>query len=104
MGRWLKKLENMPKVELTDLTQPTSVGCVRSVSGGAQKNNTKNIDSFDFVLRCCISFQINPQQVVDRLLSAEDEQDIINNKTPPEALRTGIDMWLAAGMPYQSGK
>ena len=104
MGRWLKKLEVRPKAALTELTQPPSVGFVSSISRDIQKNNTKKIDLFDFVLRCCVNFQIESQEVIDRLLSIEDEQDIINGDIPADSLRLHVQVWIEMGKPHYSGK
>ena len=57
-----------------------------------------------FVGQCCIELPVNAQQVIEHLLSVEDEQDIINNDIPEESLRLHIELWVKAGKPHYSGK
>ena len=104
MGRWTKKLEKRLKQEPTKLTKPPSVSFVSTTSTHIQKNNAKKIDLFDFVSSCCGGHKVDPQQVINRLLSVEDEQDIINGLVPPESLRLHIKVWCEMGKPHYSGK
>ncbi|WP_133131407.1 hypothetical protein [Legionella yabuuchiae] len=104
MGRWLKKLNDMQESELTKLTNPPSVGFVSTKAEGFHKKNNKEIDLINFVQGCLKELDIKPQQVIDNLLSIEDEQDIINKNISPELLRLHIELWLKAGKPYYSGK
>ena len=103
MGRWLKKLEGMDKSELTKLTQ-SSVGFVSTTSEHFDKNNAEIFELISFVEKCCVNLQVEPQQVIDGLLSIDDEQDIINGDTPAESLRLHIELWISAGKPHYSGK
>jgi hypothetical protein len=64
----------------------------------------QTIDLHQFVTRCCSGLQIDPQKVIDRLLSADDEQDVINGEVPAESLRLHIELWATAGKLYYSGK
>ena len=57
-----------------------------------------------FVEQCCIGLPVNAQQVVEHLLSVDDEQDIINDEIPEESLRLHIKLWVEAGKPHYSGK
>lgn len=57
-----------------------------------------------FVQHCCRGFPVNYQEVIDLLLSIEDEQDIINGLTPIESLITAISVWIANGSSHTSGK
>ncbi len=104
MGRWLKKLETIGKSELTELTQLPSVGFVSSISEPFQKNNIIELSLIKFVSECCINLSIEPQKVIDRLLSTEDEQDIINGVIPAEPLVIAIQLWIAKGAKHISGK
>lgn len=52
----------------------------------------------------CTGLSVSPIQVINDLLSIEDEQDIINNLIPAESLRLHIDVWVGMGKPYYSGK
>lgn len=103
MGRWLKKLEGMDKSEPTKLTQ-SSVGFVSTTSEYFDKNNTGTFKLINFVEKCCVNLQVEPQQVIDGLLSIDDEQDIINGDIPVESLRLHIELWISAGKPHYSGK
>ncbi len=103
MGRWLKKLDDMEMSEPTKLTQ-SSVGFVSTNSEHFYKNNTITFDLINFVEKCCVNLQVEPQQVIDGLLSIEDEQDIINGDVPSESLRLHIELWISAGKPHYSGK
>lgn len=58
----------------------------------------------EFVQHCCIGFASNAEQVINLLLSLEDEQDIINGKITVEALITAIRVWITNGSPHISGK
>lgn len=58
----------------------------------------------EFVQRCCIGLAADAQQVINLLLSLEDEQDIINGKIPRESLITAIRVWTANASPHLSGK
>ena len=104
MGRWLKKLENQPKPLLTKLTKLNAVSFVSTASEHTQKNNAKKIDLFDFVSSCCIEHKVGPQQLIDLMLSVEDEQDIINGIIPAESLRLAIQLWITNGATRISGK
>ncbi|MDP3562227.1 MAG: hypothetical protein Q8R83_08645 [Legionellaceae bacterium] len=104
MGRWLKKLEHTPKSAPTKLTEVSCVSFVGDTSEHIQENNAKKIDLFDFVSVACVDFQVNSQLVIDRLLSVEDDQDIINGHIPVETLKLHIKIWWEIGMPYYSGK
>ena len=104
MGRWLKKLEHTPKSAPTKLTEVSCVGFVSDTSEHIQENNAKKIDLFDFVSVACVDFQVNSQLVIDRLLSVEDEQDIIKGLISVETLKIHIKLWLETGTPHYSGK
>lgn len=58
----------------------------------------------EFVQHCCIGFASSAEQVINLLLSLEDEQVIINGKIPVESLITAIGVWIANGSSHISGK
>lgn len=58
----------------------------------------------EFVQHCCVGFTVSAQQVINLLLSIEDEQDIINGKMQIESLITAIRVWIANDSPHISGK
>ncbi|WP_028389623.1 hypothetical protein [Legionella fairfieldensis] len=62
------------------------------------------INLYRFVEQCCSGFSVSAQQVIDHLLSLEDEQDIINSEIPIESLKLHIEVWIKAGKPHYSGK
>ena len=62
------------------------------------------VDLYQFVQRCCENFHIIAQEVIDNLLSIDDEQDIINGEIPVESLRLHIKVWIDAGKLHYSGK
>lgn len=64
----------------------------------------QSINLHQFVQRCCAGFAVCPQQVIDQLLSKDDEQDIINGDIPAESLQLHIKLWIKAGQPHYSGK
>lgn len=103
MGRWLKKLDDMDMSEPTKLTQ-SSVGFVSTTSEHFNKNNAVTFDLINFVEKCCVNLKIEPKQVIDGLLSSDDEQDIINGDIPAESLRLHIELWISSGKPHYSGK
>ena len=57
-----------------------------------------------FVQHCCRGFTVSAQEVINLLLSIEDEQDIINGEIPVESLITAIRVWIANGSTHMSGK
>ena len=103
MGRWLKKLEGMSTTEPTKLTQHTYVGFVSTGSRHLHKNITEK-GLIDVVKKCCDGLPVDAQQVIDGLLSLDDEQDIIDGNTPVESLRLHIELWIKADKPHYSGK
>ena len=62
------------------------------------------INLYQFVQRCCVGFSINTQQVIDHLLSENDEQDIINGQIPMGTLKLHIQVWIEMGKPHYSRK
>lgn len=62
------------------------------------------VNLYRFVEQCCSSFYVSVQEVIDHLLSLEDEQDIINGEIPIESLKLHIEVWIKAGKPHYSGK
>ena len=68
------------------------------------KLKTQVIDVHQFVTRCCLGFAVEPQEVIDRLLSIEDEQDIINGEILADSLKLHIQVWIEMGKPHYSGK
>ncbi|BCA94337.1 hypothetical protein TUM19329_06980 [Legionella antarctica] len=57
-----------------------------------------------FIKNCCPDYERNHQEIIDDLLSKEDEQDIINGDIPTESLRLHVQLWINAGKPHYSGK
>jgi len=57
-----------------------------------------------FVEQCCVGLSVNAKQVIEHLLSVDDERDIINGVIPEESLRLHIKLWAEAGKPHYSGK
>ena len=70
----------------------------------------KNVDACEttrlqaYILHCCPKLLIQPQVIIDHLLSVDDEQDLLNGKVGIESLRLHIELWCAKGMPHKSGK
>lgn len=104
MGRWLKIIDVIPESIPTKLTEQPSVGSVSVSSEIVHKNISKKIELAGFVLECLGGINLHPQQVIDGLLSVEDERDIINGSIPIQSLRLHIELWLKAGKPHYSGK
>ena len=69
---------------------------------GIDANFKENLTKF--VQRCCIGLPVTSNQVIDNLLSVDDEIDIINGETPADSLRLHIQLWVENNMPYYSGK
>lgn len=103
MGRWLKKLDDM---DMGEPTKPTEdcVSFVSTTSEHFDKNNEVTFDLSKFFEKCCVNLQVEPQHVMDGLLSIDDEQDIINGNISEESLRLHIELWISAGKPHYSGK
>ncbi len=104
MGRWLKQIDDVPETKLTKLTELGFVGFVSPDSAHIHENNSCKLNLVAFVIRCCTGFPVNAKQVIDYLLSVNDEEDIINGDIPSEAIRLHIELWIKAGMPHYSGK
>lgn len=62
------------------------------------------IELYQFVQRCCVDLPVKAQQVIDNMLSANDEKDIINGVVSAESLRLYIEVWISTGKPYYSKK
>ncbi len=58
----------------------------------------------NFVSSCCFEFDIEPIEVINCLLSIEDETDIINDQLPKDCLKLHIEVWIKDGKPFYSGK
>lgn len=69
-----------------------------------ETNNTHSKNIIDLINVACEGLQINPQSVIDRLLSTEDKMDIIDGVIPLACLRAHIANWYFKGMPHISGK
>ena len=95
MGRWLKKIGSMPELEPTKLTKPSSVGFVTTDLEHIEGNN---LNLINFVTLCCKEFNVEAPQVIDNLLSNEDQQEIISGKISDKVLRKSIEIWVAGGM------
>ena len=59
---------------------------------------------YSFIKNCCSDYEGNYQEIIDHLLSKEDEQDLINGDLPAESLRLHVQLWINAGKPHYSGK
>lgn len=57
-----------------------------------------------FIKNCCPDYEGNHQEIIDDLLSKEDEQEIINGDIPTESLGLHVQLWINAGKPHYSGK
>ena len=64
----------------------------------------QTIDLHQFVARCCLSIAVTPEQVIDNLLSFEDETDIKDGNITTSTLRLHIELWFANEMPQYSHK
>lgn len=62
------------------------------------------VNLYWFVEQCCSGFSVSAKQVIDHLLSLEDEQDIINGEISIETWKLNIEVWIKAGKPHYSGK
>lgn len=58
----------------------------------------------NYVNSCCLEFDIEPIEVINCLLSIEDETDIINDQLPKDCLKLHIHVWIKDGKPFHSGK
>lgn len=94
----------MPEIKLTELPKLGSVSFVSTDFALIRKKNSTQVNLIEYVDRCCQGLSVTAQQVIDNLLSTEDEQDIINGDTPENSLRLHIELWIKSGMPYYSGK
>jgi hypothetical protein len=56
------------------------------------------------VEKCLKGLPLDAQEVIEGLISFEDEQDIINGEVPSDSLRLHIELWIKAGKPHYSGK
>lgn len=82
-----------------------SVAEVATVTVAMSIDDTNSKENLtEFVRRCCMGLPVTPQQVIDNLLSTDDEIDIINGNTPAESSRLHVQLWIKNNMPYYSGK
>lgn len=104
MGRWLQKVKTVENPELTKLTEASCVSFVSLALEPFQENNIIRLSLTKFVSECCANLPIEPQKVINGLLSTDDEQDIINGVIPAESLVIAIQLWIAKGAKHISGK
>ncbi|WP_148110585.1 hypothetical protein [Legionella septentrionalis] len=64
----------------------------------------QNQSLIKFVQLCCDGASVTVDQVINSLLSEDDENDIVNGYVSKESLRLHINLWINAGKPYYSGK
>ncbi|RUQ84478.1 hypothetical protein [Legionella septentrionalis] len=103
MGRWLKKIEN---ITASELTKPTKIGCVSFVSStySSLPKNSRDIILKSFVDDCCIGLSVETAEVINGLISNEDEEDILKGLIPNSCLRLHIQLWMVKGQPSYAGK
>lgn len=96
MGRWINKIpsQSIPSKP----SKPSFVG----FDGGDSGDITELL--LRFVQTSCKGMRIDPQLVIEDLLSIEDEQDIIGGHITMEQLNYFIELWVASGMRRVSGK
>jgi hypothetical protein len=82
----------------------SSLGSLGSLIKNEMSGRDRQNDLHQFVARCCEGGSVKAQLVIDHLLSADDEQDIINGMVPAESLRLHILIWISAGKPHYSAK
>ncbi|HAT1771504.1 TPA: hypothetical protein I8034_000850 [Legionella pneumophila] len=103
MGRWLKMIENFSETELTKPTKPGYVSFYSDNSANLFENSRANI-LMSFVRDCCIGLGVEPYEVINRLISNEDEEDLLMGVIPKSVLILHIQLWLSNGKPTYSGK
>ena len=64
----------------------------------------KTVNLKQLITRCCYGLKTDPQEVLDKLLCVEDEQDIVSGYITAEELRLHIELWVFNDKPYYSGK
>lgn len=57
-----------------------------------------------FVAKCSIGLNVKPQDVIDGMLSPENEQEIINGQVSEIELRAFTEMWINDGRCRHSRK
>lgn len=57
-----------------------------------------------FVAKCSTGLNVKPQDVIDGMLSPENEQEIINGQVSEIELRAFIEMWINDGRRRDSRK
>ena len=107
MGRWFNKIKNDSLNELTKPTESTPVSSVGMYYSDIAKKNIENDSSsiiIHFVQASCEGMRIDPQLIIEDLLSIEDEQDIVDGYVTVEQLNYLIELWVSSGMKRVSGK
>ena len=69
-----------------------------------ERYTTDYLGLYAFVSSCFDDLPIASQHVIDKLLSVDDESDIINDQVTSEKLTSYIQVWIDAGRPDYSGK
>src|SRR5690606_38801164 len=101
MGYWLNKAKNKDNGKLTKMTEDTVVTDVTLQQEHLQEKN--NI-LFNFVSECCKDLDTTPQEVIDNLLSVDDEVDIIKGRLEKNYLNGCIKCWIESGKKYYAMK
>ena len=64
----------------------------------------KTINLKQLVTRCCYGLNVDPQQVINELLSVDDQNDIESGCITAEELRLHIELWVINEKPNYSGR
>lgn len=101
-------IDRMTATSATLVTKDTvnNVECVAGVTSVAVATLTEleKQQLTVFVEECCKSLPVNAQQVIEHLLSIDDELDIINGLISQDILRLHIEVWIKGGICHISGK
>lgn len=82
-------------------------GIIQSRQGGSSStlSSLNQKQELNYIVeQVCNEFPVSAKEVIDNLLSIEDELDIIEGNIPEETLKAHIKVWLEAGKPKLSGK
>jgi hypothetical protein len=105
MGRWLDKIPTY--ITPSKPSKPSFVG-FDGVNYGKGKENFSHDEHsvllIKFIRESCLGIPIDPQLIIDRLLSIKDTQDIIEGRGIIKELNFIIRLWVADGMPHISDK
>ena len=105
MGRWLNRIQT--QTAPSKPSEPSFDSFDAMDYSPIEENSGQNAAAkllMKFVQESCVGQTVDPQRVIDELISVQNEQQILNGLYVIKELAHLIRLWIADGMPYLSEK